>query len=282
MTRKRGTEPAGASGQHWVFHRAALGDSVLLWPMLRQWRRRGMDVVLVSDGEKGKLAAEELGIVAKDAEGFRALWVAGAAVEPVRGVAAVVAYLGRAGEATQVWMNNARRMFPGAAVRHRSARPSRAQALRFPLPALRENRRGPVVMHVGAGAEEKRWPLERWVHLAERIGTRAKLLAGEVERERFSEWERRAFHEAGGVFVDTLAALGGELRLARVVVCGDSGPGHLAAQLGVRVVSLFGPGNPERWAPVGPVVEVLAPDRPSPMDWLTVERAEGAVRGLMG
>ena len=77
------SQPEAKRGEHWVFHRGALGDSVLLWPMLRQWRMRGIEVVLVCDGEKGRLAAKELGIRAEDAESakFNALWVPGGPVE---------------------------------------------------------------------------------------------------------------------------------------------------------------------------------------------------------
>ncbi len=286
-------EAAPSGGVHWVFHRAALGDSVLLWPMLRQWRSRGLEVVLVSDGEKGSLAAKELGIRAEDAESarFNSMWVEGAKVQVVEGVAGVVAYLGRAGEATQVWMANARRMFPKAAIRHRSARPSRVQALRYPFPDVKGKKSGPVVMHVGAGAQEKRWALERWVelvarlseaggHASERRATKSRLIAGEVERERFSAAERAMFETAGGEFVGPLEDLAAAIRSARVVACGDSGPGHLTAQMGVPVVSLFGPGDPEKWAPVGPEVEVVAPDRACGMEWLEVGRVLEAIAAV--
>lgn len=270
------------SGEHWVFHRGALGDSVLLWPILRQWKARGLGVVLVCDRDKGKLAARELGIRAEDAEAarFNSLWVPGAKVEPVAGIAGVVGYLGRAGEGTQVWMANARRMFPNAVIRQVTVRPNRTQAMKYPLPELRGDVDGPVVMHVGAGAEEKRWAMARWVGLATRLrgeGKKVRLIAGEVERERLSEGERAEFDGAGGELLESLEQLAGMVRSARVVVGADSGPGHLAAQMGVPVVSLFGPGDPEKWAPVGPAVEVVAPERPRGMEWLEMERVIGAI-----
>jgi heptosyltransferase III len=289
-------EPESQRGQHWVFHRGALGDSILLWPMLRQWRSRGMTVVLVCDKEKGRLAAKELGILAEDAESarFNALWVPGAPVEPLPNAVSVVAYLGRGGEGTQAWMANARKMFPNAAIAHRSERPSRPKALRYPLPARRGAADGPAVLHIGAGAEEKRWPLDRWVKVAglltsgeRRAGADVsppisiRMIAGEVELEKLSQEEQRVFVGAGGAFFSTLDDLAATTLSARVFVAADSGPGHLAAQLGVPTLSLFGPGDPERWAPVGPSVKAVAPPRPSTMAWLQPETVIEGIEALI-
>ena len=47
------------------------------------------------------------------------------------------------------------------------------------------------------------------------------------------------------------------LKRARVLVTGDTGPAHLAAALGVPVLSLFGPTSAVGWAPVGPRHRIL-------------------------
>ena len=64
----------------WVFHRGAMGDSLLLWPRLRAWRKGGEHVVLVTDGAKGRLAAREVGVEWLDVESarFNVLWREGA------------------------------------------------------------------------------------------------------------------------------------------------------------------------------------------------------------
>ncbi len=264
--------PEPPHGQHWVFHRGALGDSILLWPMLRHWKNCGLDVVLVTDGSKARLAERELGIRGEDAESprFNRLWVAGAEVEPVRMVQGVTVYLGREDEGLRTWRANAERMFPGAKVRMRPQRPDRLQAQWYPVPALNPCDPGAVVMHVGAGSEEKRWALRRWVELAGLVQglRRARMIAGEVERERVGAAEQGAFVQAGGEFLFTLDELAAAIKSARVFVAADSGPGHLAAQLGVPTVSLFGFTSPEQWGPVGPAVRVLAPASPRSMDWL--------------
>jgi heptosyltransferase III len=50
------------------------------------------------------------------------------------------------------------------------------------------------------------------------------------------------------------------LRRAAVFISGDTGPLHFAAGLGVPTISLFGPGSPERSAPIGPRHQSLTGD----------------------
>lgn len=53
-----------------------------------------------------------------------------------------------------------------------------------------------------------------------------------------------------------LGVYSGILRRASIVVANDTGPGHLAAAVGVPVVSVLGPTVPEQWAPWGPTVKI--------------------------
>lgn len=268
-----------------MFHRGALGDSVLLWPMLRVLRAEG-PVTLVTDGSKADLAARHLGITGRDAElrRFGELWVAGARPTPERSAGRVIAFLG-AGPGTETWAANAAAMFPSATIELIAERPdarlARAWTARGGGVQPHLSADGPVVLHVGAGSEAKRWPLDRWLEVAQRIrtsGRAATLLAGEVELERMPSAERVSFAAAGGIFLRELNALADRILAASVFVGGDSGPTHLAAQLGVQTVALFGPTDPDRWAPVGPAVRVIAPEAPTGMEWL----AAGAVAGALG
>lgn len=280
----------------WAFHRGALGDGVLLWPMLRRLAAAG-PVALVSARGAAVLAAREVpGVVAVDAEAaeFVSLWREGATPRPRAGVRRVVAWAG--GSPTErTWVENARRMFKGARFTIMKRRADSRLARRFSVaglgPTPRTNPAGPIVMHVGAGGEAKRWPMVRWLALAESAGGlgAVELLAGEVEADRLAAADRRAFERAGGRFVgvggDTatgLLALADILRTARAFVGADSGPAHLAAQLGVTTLALFGPTDPTRWAPVGPRVRVLAPPAPAAMPWLSVALAAESLRALLG
>jgi heptosyltransferase-2 len=61
-----------------------------------------------------------------------------------------------------------------------------------------------------------------------------------------------------------LGAYGALLQRAALLVSNDTGPGHLAAAVGGRVISVLGPTKPEQWAPWGPTVTIV--QRPQPPD----------------
>jgi len=141
-----------------------------------------------------------------------------------------------------------------------------------------------VVVHVGAGSEAKRWGMEGWRDVVGELRSERHevvVMAGEVERERLRERERAVFEEIGGRFVDDVMELADVVRAARVFAGCDSGPAHLAAQVGVRTVALFGPTDPEEWGPVGPGVCVVAPGALGAMEWLSAERVVAELVGVL-
>lgn len=277
----------------WVFHRGALGDCVLLWPALRSAARAGWAVTLITDASKGRLAASELPISAVDIEQprFNALWQVGAAPESHEQPEQVICAVAGNDAAGRLWLTNARRMFPAASLIHVPDRVTRVVAEELatklggecPVP-VRENRDGPIVVHPGAGAPHKRWPIARFSELTRRLergGHACRWIAGEVEAERFTPVERDQFqaHRAG--MMTSLDDLATELRSARLFVGNDSGPTHLAAQLGIRTVALFGPTDPTLWAPAGPRVRVLAPAAATDTAWLSVEVVANEVSTML-
>jgi hypothetical protein len=123
---------------------------------------------------------------------------------------------------------------------------------------LRAHHDGQVVLHAGSGGLAKQWPLRCWIELSglvARAGYRATLIAGEAERDRWAD--DGEFVASGGRYIDILEELAAVLSPAMAMVGADCGPAHLAGQLGVPTLSLFGPTSPERWAPIGPRVRVL-------------------------
>ena len=70
--------------------------------------------------------------------------------------------------------------------------------------------------------------------------------------------------------LDAYAAL---LKGSRLVIANDTGPGHLAAATGARLISVLGPTKVEQWRPWGPTVTLLSA-RP---DWPGVETVLVAV-----
>lgn len=122
----------------------------------------------------------------------------------------------------------------------------------------------PIVLHVGAGTEAKRWPVPFWRELAGRLivehGRQVVLVGGPGDRIIARELVGRApwpglSDWTGRLTLVELAAL---LERAELFVGADSGPAHLAAAVGTPVVVLFsGTNNPRQWRPHGDEVTVL-------------------------
>lgn len=64
------------------------------------------------------------------------------------------------------------------------------------------------------------------------------------------------------------------LQLAGVVVANDTGPAHMAAGVGARLLSIWGPVDASRWAPWGSTVTLL---QRGPTEWSSVEEVMSAV-----
>jgi ADP-heptose:LPS heptosyltransferase len=127
----------------------------------------------------------------------------------------------------------------------RPARPHRAEywtalarELAWPLdepaskPAVEGGRH--VVIHPGAGHPVRRWPRERFEVVATRLRT-----AG---------WRVTMIDEGSTDLNQLLDVLASADRF----IGNDSGPGHLAALLGVPTFTIFGPQLPELFAPQHP------------------------------
>jgi heptosyltransferase-1 len=109
------------------------------------------------------------------------------------------------------------------------------------FPELREK----IVLLPGAGRPEKMWPVERFRELARLLGDRAVAVWGPGEEEL-------AKSIGGAVAPKTsLRELASILQHSRLVIGADTGPLHLAAALGTRVIGLYGPTNPQRNGPFG-------------------------------
>ncbi|MFI6007497.1 glycosyltransferase family 9 protein [Streptomyces sp. NPDC051243] len=122
-----------------------------------------------------------------------------------------------------------------------------------------------VVLHPGASAAARAWSPERCAETVELLadaGHRVVVTGGPDETELTRQ-------VSGGTAVDLGGrteprTLAGILRTADALVCGNTGPAHLAAAVGTPVVSLFAPVVPaERWAPYG-VPGVLLGDQHAP------------------
>jgi ADP-heptose:LPS heptosyltransferase len=123
-----------------------------------------------------------------------------------------------------------------------------------------------VGMVPGSRHPIKRWPAVHQASLADRCrqaGLGVLILGGrdDVSQARAvtdNMKSRADLVQTGG----SLGLLAGLLSRCAVVVSPDSGPAHMAAALGVPVVTLFGPTSHERWAPQGRGCRVERVDLP--------------------
>jgi ADP-heptose:LPS heptosyltransferase len=101
---------------------------------------------------------------------------------------------------------------------------------------------------------DKRWPIERFAALADKISSQfglSVIATGTASEKDIVE----SLESLAGVPVanfagqTSLAELIALLRAARLVVSNDTGPGHIAAALGTPTVLIFGRSNPVRIAP---------------------------------
>ncbi len=119
-----------------------------------------------------------------------------------------------------------------------------------------------IALVPGARWASKRWPVECWAELADRItdshlGT-CVLLGGPDERSlanRIAAAARTPIANLAGT--TSLPELLAVIEQVDAVVCNDSGPMHLAAALDKPTVALFGPTNPARTGPYSPAARVL-------------------------
>jgi len=122
-----------------------------------------------------------------------------------------------------------------------------------------------TILNPGANREDKRWPAARFGTLARRLlearGGSVCVTGGPAE----AAVVRAVVQASGDRAIDliargvTLGSLKAAIGLADLLVTNDTGPRHLAAGMGTRCVSLFGPTDP-RWAALheatGPAREI--------------------------
>ncbi|MFE0416489.1 glycosyltransferase family 9 protein [Streptomyces tendae] len=126
--------------------------------------------------------------------------------------------------------------------------------LRLPRPPGPSPAPGSVVLHPGAGAPSRCWPVERYAVVAEALrarGRRVVVTGGADEADLVARLAKLADLPdtdvfGGGLPYDRLSAL---VAGARAVVSGDTGIAHLAVAHATPSVTLFGPVPPSRWGP---------------------------------
>jgi heptosyltransferase-1 len=112
---------------------------------------------------------------------------------------------------------------------------------------------GFCILNPGAGWGAKCWPPSSFAEVARRlaeVGIRSLVNFGPGEKP-LAQQVADASGGAAEAISCTVSQLVELTRRAGLFIGGDTGPMHLAAALGVPVVGLFGPTNPERNGPWG-------------------------------
>ena len=158
----------------------------------------------------------------------------------------------------------------------------------FLTPPADHGSRPVLAIHPGSGGERKNWPADRWADLGRwllaRPGPerpRLLLVGGEADTKTLAAlravWTPLA--APGDLLVAEnlpLTQVSALLARCRLFVGHDSGVSHLAAAVGAPCVLLFGPTDPDIWAPPYPSVRVLRADDET-MTGLPLETVRAAV-----
>ena len=142
-----------------------------------------------------------------------------------------------------------------------------------------------IAIHPGSGSHEKNWPLENWIglfspgsHFTDLKGL--VLISGEADGAQTDqlerEWKNRDVRFVRNLPLPRLAAV-----LERSIFIGhDSGISHLAAAAGANCILLFGPTDPDVWAPRNDNVQILRAPNARLSD-LGIEHVEAAFAGVL-
>lgn len=124
-----------------------------------------------------------------------------------------------------------------------------------------------LLVHPGSRSAWRLWPEDRFAAVCDRVqdelGVQVVLVGGPAERGLVASIRSKARSHL--LAIDPAPSLTGLASLARacsLMLCHDSGPMHVAAAVGTRVVALYGSQNPVLFKPHGQGHTVLTPPAP--------------------
>ncbi len=164
------------------------------------------------------------------------------------------------------------RIYPSAADRH------------FACSFLECSATPTFALHPGSGSATKNWPLTSWRELAAQLlrsGSARSLLVVGGEADRGGLATMKDLRDARVQFAENLPLphLAALLDRCAMFIGHDSGISHIAAAVGTSSVLLFGPSDPDIWAPRNTNVRILRAASGNVRD-LAVTTVTSAVRAL--
>lgn len=240
-----------------IYPSGGLGDFVKTWGFLRD----NKNAIIVTDEDRGELLRQTLGHTVLRNDTWQSFFKGESCPPPFDSeVTTIVVYRHEYfSEKDELIRSGLRSLNPQPKIDLRSYCPDDCQGTN---PELKKNASGRIVFHVGAGMlkfskaktddyvkrdvfPHKAWELRRSLEFARLMRTRGygvDLIAGPAQRDQWNSETLQTFADAkgslneGGLFelVDKISA-------SKCFIGFDSGPTHLAAQLGVPTVGMYGP-----------------------------------------
>jgi ADP-heptose:LPS heptosyltransferase len=158
------------------------------------------------------------------------------------------------GIAGPAWRADAHEVDRWCSLLHWAGIDCRADDLKIDRPEGYPDHTDVVVIHPGAGSRARQWPPQRFAAVAAALseeGMRVVITGSATERDLVEQVAAEAGLGESAVWPATedLLALVALVHDCRLVVCGDTGVGHLATATGTPSVLLFGPTPPKHWGP---------------------------------
>jgi heptosyltransferase II len=120
---------------------------------------------------------------------------------------------------------------------------------------VKKGRRYAIGYHPGAGKPPNRWPSNRFASListlSKELDAAAIVTCGPMDLDVVKEVESGLEESLYLLTGQPIRRVASVLKSVDLVVTNDTGIMHVAAAVGVPVLSLFGPTSPEQWAPQG-------------------------------
>jgi ADP-heptose:LPS heptosyltransferase len=112
-----------------------------------------------------------------------------------------------------------------------------------------------IGLHVGAGKENNRWSLEKYVSLVKKLETNFSanfyLTGGWAEKGELNYLIKNADIKFGKFINKPIPEIAALISMSDLFISNDTGIMHVAGTTETPQVSIFGPTNPFNWAPIG-------------------------------
>ncbi|MFH0777143.1 MAG: glycosyltransferase family 9 protein [Candidatus Eisenbacteria bacterium] len=116
-----------------------------------------------------------------------------------------------------------------------------------------------VGIHPGAGKRKNRWPASSFGQVAEALaeGARVIAIAGPSDKDVLAEMLREVALPMPLLSGESIGRVAAVLKRLSLFICNDTGVLHVAAAVGCPTLALFGPTDPEKWAPLTPACRTI-------------------------